>query len=124
MSSSEFNWMAPSTSTATVGPISWLALRRGSEPDLFLGTTAGPSATPAVVFSGDVTTKLFGRTVAIIGDVDADGREDLAIGDATSSPPSVYIYKGRAAWPASLGPSNADYVIHTDSSTTACLAFQ
>jgi hypothetical protein len=69
-----------------------------------------------VVFSGDGTTVLFGYAVAQIGDIDNDGREDIAIADVGSSPPRIFIFKGRATWPSAMGPSNADYVISPDAS--------
>ena len=54
--------------------------------------------------------------VAFIGDVDKDGRQDLAIADRGKS--EVFIYKGRQTWPAALGPGDADYVISGDASYT------
>ncbi len=89
----------------------------GQHAYLFLGAQGNYSpAAPTVVFSGDASDVFFGYGVAAIGDIDADGREDIAISDPLSSPPKVFIYKGRASWPMTMGPSNADYVITPDSS--------
>jgi hypothetical protein len=67
------------------------------------------------VFSGDNTTVRFGRGAAQIGDIDHDGREDIAIA-ATGAQPKIFIYKGRANWPLTMGPTDADYVITPDNS--------
>ncbi|HEY0870794.1 MAG TPA: FG-GAP-like repeat-containing protein, partial [Acidothermaceae bacterium] len=87
----------------------------GQHAYLYLGTsgTFSPSA-PAVTFSGDGTTVLFGYGVAQIGDIDADGREDIAISDPGSL--KVFIYKGRSVWPLTMGPADANYVVSTDAS--------
>ena len=99
----------------------------GQHAYLFLGKQGGfasvaPSATPNapdVVFSGDSTTRAFGAGVAEIGDIDGDGKEDLAISDRRN-PSRVFIYKGRdrATWLAkpAMGIGDADYVISVDSS--------
>jgi hypothetical protein len=88
----------------------------GQRAYLFFGTasTFNPSA-PSVVFTGDGTTSSFGRGVAEIGDIDKDGREDIAIASLGSSPPRILIYKGRDNWPLTMAPSDADYVITGDS---------
>ena len=85
---------------------------------LFLGTLGSFSTTtPTVVFSGDATTKAFGRAVAQIGDIDNDGLEDIAIADR-STPQRIFIFKGRHTWPMTMTISNADYVISPDPTDT------
>jgi hypothetical protein len=78
---------------------------------LFFGSTSFAPTAPSVVFSS--TSAGFGRGVAFIGDIDHDGREDLAIANRTTE--VVYIYKGRATWPATLTDAQADYTITADS---------
>ena len=69
---------------------------------------------PASSFTGDATTTAsFGRGVAYIGDIDKDGRPDIAISDR-GTPAHIYIYKGRATWPAAMANTDADYVITVD----------
>jgi hypothetical protein len=85
----------------------------GQHAYLFLGA-ASPSTTPTVTFSGDATTTSFGRGVAEVGDIDADGIDDIAIADRGKC--TIYIFKGRATWPSTLGPTTADYVISSDAS--------
>jgi hypothetical protein len=90
----------------------------GQHAYLYLGTTDMPPTSPSVVFSGDTmntpsTTPSFGRGVSIIGDVDHDGIDDLAISDRATTA-RVFIFKGRHTWPATLGFANADYVITAD----------
>jgi hypothetical protein len=79
---------------------------------LFLGgggNSFAPS-TPSVTFTGANTG--FGVKVAFIGDIDHDGFEDLAIADLPTGQ-RVFIFKGRATWPAALADTQADYVITT-----------
>jgi hypothetical protein len=78
---------------------------------LFLGKSNFASSAPAVTFTGAATG--FGFRVAQVGDLDNDGRPDVAIADPQVGN-KVYIYKGRATWPATLTDAQADYVIDTD----------
>jgi hypothetical protein len=64
------------------------------------------------VFTGAGTS--FGASVSQIGDIDDDDLPDVAISDQTNL--KVYVYKGRATWPAALSDTQADYVISTDAS--------
>ena len=91
-----------------------VATTNGGKAYLFLGGSTLPS-TPSVTFTGAVAA--FGFNVTIVGDVDHDGFEDLAIADATVNK-RIYLYKGRASWPAALTDTQADYVISTDASYT------
>ncbi len=98
--------------------------------DLLVGTTKGRALlylgkvdlatplVPATIFSSLVPS--FGSNVAMIGDIDGDGREDLAV----SGPFKVYIFKGRATWPATLSAeTQADYVVTADSKLFMGAAF-
>ena len=57
----------------------------------------------------------FGATVRQIGDIDSDGLQDIAIAHRPTGL-RVFIYKGRATWPAALTDAQADYVIMSDAS--------
>jgi hypothetical protein len=82
----------------------------GSHAYLFFGNAGTLPTTPSVVFSGSSTS--FGGGVAYIGDVDHDGREDLAISARSAN--EIFIFKGRASWPLTLTDTNADYVVTAD----------
>lgn len=79
---------------------------------MFLGSTTFAPTAPAVVFSS--TNMTFGGTVRAIGDIDGDGRIDLAISDQDAQ--RALVFKGRATWPATLTDTQADYIISTDAS--------
>jgi hypothetical protein len=79
---------------------------------MFLGSQTFGVTAPAVTFSGVSTG--FGSSVAQIGDIDNDGRPDIAISDASATGEKVYIYKGRTSWPMALTDVQADYTISTD----------
>jgi hypothetical protein len=85
---------------------------------LFLGATTFAPTAPTTTFSSTATN--FGGTIRAIGDIDGDGRGDVAIADQTNV--RVLVYKGRATWPATLTDAQADYVISTDA-TWASSAF-
>jgi hypothetical protein len=85
----------------------------GAHAYLYFGAVGALPTVPSVVFSGDATAPAFGRSVSIIGDIDHDGVDDLAIGNR-SNPQRVYIYKGRASWPLTMTQADADYVITPD----------
>ena len=91
----------------------------GARAYLFLGGANFAPSAPSVLFSSAVATSGFGQSVAYIGDIDHDGREDLAIAARTTN--QVFIYKGRATWPATLADTDADYVITTDASYSGSL---
>ena len=87
----------------------------GSKAYLYLGTSPmfAPTA-PSVTFSSATSTD-FGIGVAQIGDIDGDGLPDVAVADPNTAV-KVYIYKGRATWPATLTDAQADYTISGDAS--------
>ena len=89
----------------------------GKNAYLFFGTNGNfTPSTPSVTLTGDATAPGFGRGIAQIGDIDNDGREDIAIADTSGATPRVFIFKGRATWPATLSSTNASYVISGDTS--------
>ena len=83
---------------------------------VFFGSSTFASSAPAVTLSG--ASSGFGTGVAAIGDIDNDGREDFAVTDFSGNG-TVYIYKGRASWPATLTAAQADYVISGDATYAA-----
>jgi hypothetical protein len=83
---------------------------------LFLGGATFAPTAPTTTFTGQNVG--FGATVRQIGDIDNDGRQDIAIADRPTGL-RVLIYKGRATWPATLSDTQADYVITTDASYAA-----
>jgi hypothetical protein len=81
---------------------------------LYLGVNGNVPSAPSVTFTGDAsTTASFGRGVAIIGDIDADGFSDVAISDR-GTPARIYIYKGRSTWPLTMTNADANYVVSVD----------
>jgi hypothetical protein len=82
----------------------------GSAAYIYFGSATGYPSTASVVISGPGSVQ-FGFTAALIGDIDADGLTDLAISAPTEGGGTVYIFKGRASWPATLTASNADYLV-------------
>ena len=93
----------------------------GGHAYLYLGAANFAPTAPTTVFSGASNSfGGFGSTVAMIGDVDGDGREDLAIADGVGNG-AIYIYKGRATWPSTLADTQADYVITADASYNGAL---
>ena len=85
---------------------------------LFLGAANFTPSGPSVTFSSLSST--FGSSARMIGDIDADGFQDLAISDQNSQ--SVLIFRGRTTWPSTLTDTQADYVIGSDA-TWALSAF-
>lgn len=82
----------------------------GNKVFAYFGTTnPSDSATPSITFEGE---EGFGASVIYAGDIDRDGREDIAIGSFDNK---VYIFKGRDSWPATLHADDADYVIEAGS---------
>jgi hypothetical protein len=65
---------------------------------LYLGAAGFAPTAPSVTFTG--ATSGFGAAVRFIGDIDHDGRQDLAIADQGNN--RVLIYRGRATWPAAM----------------------
>ena len=84
---------------------------------LFLGSSNFAPTAASVVFTGAAAG--FGRGVAFIGDIDHDGREDLAIANRATN--VVYIYRGRATWPMTMADTDADFTITADVSYASSL---
>jgi hypothetical protein len=63
---------------------------------LYQGSSRGLSTTAATSLTGPSTTSAFGRSVAGIGDLDADGYDDVIVGanSAESGYGGAYIYRG------------------------------
>lgn len=88
--------------------------RNAASVRIFFGKAGGYGTTPDVTITGTAGTR-FGFTVAVVGDVDADGLADIAVSaPIETSKGRVYIFKGRASWPASLTAASADYTIDVD----------
>lgn len=87
----------------------------GNNAYIFAGSATFTSPTPAVTFTGSTPGLYFGSNIANLGDVDGDGLEDIGIASGYDSPPKIYIFKGRANWPATVMDTAADYVITVDS---------
>ena len=83
---------------------------------VYFGNRAGPTPTGYAEFRGSAGNR-FGVTVASLGDINGDGRGDIAIGESTFSPAgpgTVYIFFGRTTWRAAPGfyqASEADVTI-------------
>lgn len=96
--------------------------------DILVGSLAGqyafaylgvqdPSAlgSPSVTFQGPAAVA-YGQQIVNIGDIDADGRTDIAISAPGAS--TIYIYRGRSTWLPSYAFSDTeegkkpDYVIN------------
>ena len=93
----------------------------GGHAYLYLGAASFAPIGPTTVFSGASNSfGGYGSTVAIIGDVDGDHLDDLAIADGAGNG-TVYIYKGRAIWPSTLADTQANYVITADASYSGTL---
>ena len=80
---------------------------------IYMGSVTGYPSSPTATIAG--ATVGFGRSATIVGDIDSDGLPDLAIGSSSDGGGTIYIFKGRHAWPASLQQSNADYIVQTAS---------
>jgi hypothetical protein len=84
----------------------------GTSAYLFLGAASFAAGTPAVTFTS--TASGYGSVVANIGDVDGDGLEDIGIASPSEPQPKIFIFRGRATWPAVLTPADATYTITSD----------
>lgn len=88
--------------------------RNAASVRIYFGKAGGYTNTPDVTISGTAGTR-FGFTTAVVGDVDADGLADIAVSaPIEASKGRIYIFKGRATWPANLTAASADYTIDVD----------
>ncbi len=85
----------------------------GSEVSIYFGSASGYPATPSARIAGPSGVQ-FGLVTEIVGDIDGDGRADLAIGAPQIGDGAVYIFRGRATWPNVLSHTSANYVITVD----------
>jgi len=81
----------------------------GSDVFIYFGNAAGYPSVPDVTIAGD--TIYFGLSLAVVGDVTADGIADIAIGSPFSGNGRVFVFPGRPTWPASLQVSDAAVVV-------------
>lgn len=72
-------------------------IRCGGEARLFLGGPNGLAEEPAWLGAGDMEDAKFGFAVAGVGDLDGDGRDDVAIGAPFRSTPDSGEEHGRLA---------------------------
>jgi len=86
---------------------------------IYMGSATGYPSTPTATIVG--STVGFGTGLAVVGDIDSDGLSDLAIGSPVEGNGTVYIFKGRHPWPASLSQGNADYVVQAGSGFASSL---
>ncbi len=92
--------------------------RGGKNVYIFSGSENGYS-TPSTVISGSAA--YFGISVAVVGDINADGLPDIAVGSPFDGNGAVYIFKGRQTWPPTLNESEADFVIRAEASLASGL---
>ena len=74
---------------------------------VYLGSATGLSTARAVRLAPPTADQIgFGTSVTGLGDIDADGYADFAVGapDSAGFPGSVYIYRGASAGPGTLPP--------------------
>jgi len=67
------------------------------------------SPPPSTTFIG--TTNYFGLDVCFTGDLDGDGRSEVAIAAPQDGAGKVFIFKGRDVWPVTLNENTADWTI-------------
>ena len=103
----------------------------GNHAYIFAGASNFTSPAPAVTFTGTPgllgagQPTYFGGSIANLGDIDGDGLEDIGVSSAYETVPKLFIFKGRATWPATLMDTQADYVITADTmfDSTAILGY-
>lgn len=89
---------------------------------IFFGSANGPHTTPDITLQG--STLEFGVAANVIGDIDSDGKLDVAIGSDVEQKVYVFLGKtlaGAASYPATFTTAQASLVVGVD--TTADTGF-
>jgi hypothetical protein len=94
----------------------------GKKVYIYFGTTSGYSTTPSITITGSTTN--FGQAVVNAGDLDGDGKADIAIASPNEGAGGkVYVFSRlnppaswgtTNSWPATLTDAQANYVITAD----------
>lgn len=86
---------------------------------IYLGSSSSLPTTPDVTITSP-SGVAFGATVAGIGKFNNDSYMDVAIGDmrVNSNKGAVYVFLGRASWPATLTDANADLIFQNNHPTS------
>lgn len=89
------------------------AASASGEVYLYLGNTSGTWSTPAWTLAGDSEEQRFGRSLALAGDVNGDGYDDLLVGGGMNgNPGGAWLFAGNGSgWdsePSWSGVSDQD----------------
>lgn len=81
---------------------------------VWFGSATGFAASPNVTITGPASVR-FGQFLSVVGDVDSDGFQDIAVGAVLDGGNGrVYVFRGRANWPATVASGTADTVVNVD----------
>ncbi len=112
-----FGWTADGTADLNGDTYSDLVVgsSAGSNVYIYFGTSSGYATTPSVTIQG--TASGFGSALAVVGDLNKDGRNDVVIGSPAEGNGVVYVFYAPATWPAFVTTSNASVVLSGDTTT-------
>jgi hypothetical protein len=117
-----FGWSIDATDDVNGDAISDMVIGTVAGTDVYLywGANGSVSQSPAVQLKGG-TINSFGQIVSIVGDVNGDGFNDIAVGAPFYGNGAVYVFCGRAKadWPSVLTAAEADFAITSNASSTA-----